>query len=252
MKWNVITFRRWKVIRSEPMFAVVRPQVLKLYDQSVCVSQQFLGRHFHKSYVTKTNKQRKPNEIKIIVDPEVSESHPLNQSRCNDLRNKWSLTAAHTKHKTSRMWKMSSCYLWTKTRYCIVNVCSSFAKLSSWCIRIGEALGDCLEDTITQELSLVNRALLVSLPACGTKTAVLWAAEKLRAEWPSFVCSVGACLHTAVGSFYLLMPLVTMTLCFSPGLETDLPHSWAGLGLIWLIFLSLPGSGTLFVQSCLP
>lgn len=85
------------------MFAVVRPQALKLYDQSVCVLQQFLGRHFHKSYVTKTNKQRKPNEIKILVDPEVSESHPLNQSRCTDLRNKWSLTAAHTKHKTSRM-----------------------------------------------------------------------------------------------------------------------------------------------------
>lgn len=158
-----------------------------------------------------------------------------------ETRGSWLLP---TVWKASRKWKMSSYYLWTNTHHCVVSDCSSFAKSSSWYVR----MGDDLESTTRWWLDVFNRASLRSLPVHDTATAV----EKLRAVWPCSVYSVGACLHAVVGSFYLLMPLVTMTFSFSSGLETDLPDSWAGLDLIWLVFLSLPGWGILFIRPFLP
>lgn len=158
-----------------------------------------------------------------------------------ETRGSWLLPTAW---KASWKWKMSSCYLWTDMYRCIADDSSSFAESSSWCVR----MGDHLENTTRWWLDGFNRASLRSLPVCDTAKAV----EELRAVWPCSVYSVRACLHAVVGSFYLLMPLVTMTFSFLSGLETDLPDSWAGLDLIWLVFLSLPGCGILFIQPFLP
>lgn len=146
-------------------------------------------------------------------------SHLLNQNRYNDLRNNWFLIATHTTQKMLRRWKMSSSsyYVWINTLFCC-------ACLLLFCLcrqKIKFLLGLSGEENILEIIwrtspdnNLFNRASVVSLPVKGTETTFLWAAGELWAVRPSSACSVGACLHAVVGSFYLLMPLVTMTPSF--------------------------------------
>lgn len=102
------------------MHPVVRPQALrKLYDQSVCVSQRFLGRHFHRSCFIGGGAEWE-RQLKVIVDPEVFNSHLLNQSKYNDIGNNWPLTATQTMQKMLRRWKNELKFLLFKNQHIVV------------------------------------------------------------------------------------------------------------------------------------
>lgn len=105
MEWRVLTFGRWKVIRTAPVLPVVRPQALMKALWLFCLCISTAPRETFPYVMCYWIKY-----IYIIVDPEVLKSHLLNQNRYSDLRNNWLLAATHTMQKILRRWKMSSSF----------------------------------------------------------------------------------------------------------------------------------------------